>query len=52
MTLAELRQKLSALVENCDPNEHEFAEQLLLQYINDPEVSRLWAEGQEFWWYA
>jgi len=52
MTLEELRRKLAELLTSpYDPEAvHARAERLLLDYINDPEIERLWESAD--WWYA
>lgn len=51
MSLEELRRQLLAVKEMSDIEAaHGRAEDLLLAYIGDPEVTRIWNEELEFWY--
>lgn len=52
MTIEYLRAKLSEYVARENADDHALAEEALLDYINDPELTRLWKEAAESWWYA
>jgi hypothetical protein len=53
MTIEELRQKLDeiAIIGGRDPEvEHSAADELLVRYINDPEVTKIYGDIEK--WYA
>lgn len=53
MTREELLRKLADVYEGRSEHQaHVEAEELLLTYIDDPQVTELWHDLADDWWYA
>ena len=45
--------KDNADAHGADPERsHSLAENMLIDFIDDPEIRTAWADARDFWWYA
>ena len=52
MTREELLTKLRDAVPRDRELDHSHAEDWLLEYVNDPEITEAWEKRSSNWWYA